>query len=188
MEEHPAIRGARGFSLLELMIVLSIAAIVAAIAVPGMRSFLQNQQSLSAATNLMSSLNYARSEAIKEDVQATGGNGITMCASTNGTTCDPAGDWNNGWIVQSTNGANVVTLEVTGPLQAGLALTTAPATPAVTFQPDGTTTLGALVEFTLCDSRGGAYAREVEVDVSGRVQAASQQGFDVTGATALACP
>jgi type IV fimbrial biogenesis protein FimT len=183
---------AAGFTLFELMIVVAIAAILASLAVPAMHSFLQDEEQISAATNLMTSLNYARGEAIKEDVPVTGGNctgtGVCLCASVNGTTCDPAGNWNAGWIVYTSAPLANQSLEATGALQSGLTMTTSPATPAVTFQANGTSTLNALVQFTLCDSRGAAYAREVEVDVSGRVQASSHVGYDVTGATALVCP
>ena len=182
----------RGFTLFELMIVLSIAAILSALAIPGMRSFLQTQEQISAVTNLVTELNYARNEAIKEDVPVTGANctgtGVCLCASANGTTCDPAGNWNNGWIVFSSNPSSNQVLEATGALQAGLTLSTNPAAPAVTFQPNGMTNLGALTEFVLCDSRGAAYAREVEVDVTGSIQASSKPGYDVTGTTPLACP
>ena len=181
----------RGFTLFELMIVMSIAAVLAALAVPAMHSFLQTQQQISAVTNLMTSLQYARSEAIKEDVPVAGANctgtGVCVCASSNATSCDPAGNWSTGWIVYtSTNGGQV--LEASGALQPGLTMSATPAAPAVTYQPNGTTNLNALVEFTLCDSRGAAYARELEVDVAGNVQAASRPGYDVTGATALVCP
>ena len=191
-ELHTSPARQRGFTLFELMIVLSIAAVLAALAVPGMHSFLQTQQQISAVTNLMTSLSYARSEAIKEDVPVTGvnctGTGVCLCASANGSTCDPAGNWNNGWIIYSSaNNANGA-LEATGALQTGLTLTANPATPAVTFQPNGTSNVAALTTFTLCDSRGAAYAREVEVDVTGRVQASSKVGYDVTGTTALVCP
>lgn len=183
---------ARGFTLFELMIVLSIAAILSALAVPAMHSFLQTQEQISAVTNLVTELNYARNEAIKEDVPVTGANctgtGVCLCASANGTTCDPAGNWNNGWIVYSSNPTSNQVLEATGALQPGLTLSTNPAAPAVTFQPNGMTNLGALTEFVLCDSRGAAYAREVEVDVTGSIQASSTPGYDVTGATPLVCP
>jgi type IV fimbrial biogenesis protein FimT len=183
----------RGFTLFELMIVLSIAAVLAALAVPAMRSFLQNQQQSSAVTNLMTTLQYARSEAIKEDVPVTGtdctGTGVCVCPSANGTSCDPAGNWNNGWIVYTSSPVDGVSvLEAVGALQSGLTMSTSPATVAVTYQPNGTTNLGGLVEFTLCDSRGSAYARELEVSISGSIQASSTPGYDVTGTTALVCP
>jgi len=181
-----------GFTLFELMIVVSIAAILASLAVPAMHSFLQDEEQISAVTNLITNLDYARSEAIKEDVPVVGANctgtGVCLCASANGASCDPGGNWNNGWIVYSSANPAGTPLEVTGALQSGLTLTASPATPAVTFQSNGTSSLAALVQFTLCDSRGAAYAREVEVDVSGRIQASSHVGYDVTGATALTCP
>jgi type IV fimbrial biogenesis protein FimT len=189
---HTSRAGQRGFTLFELMIVLSIAAVLAALAMPGMRSFLQNQQQSSAASNLITNLQYARSEAVKEDVPVTGANctgaGVCLCASANGTSCDPAGNWNKGWIVYSSNPTTNTVLEAVGALQSGLTLTTNPATPAVTFQPNGMSNIGALTEFILCDSRGSSYAREVEVDVTGRIQASSTPGYDVTGTTALVCP
>lgn len=184
--------GERGFTLFELMIVCSIAAVLAALAVPAMHSFLQNQQQSSAVTNLMTTLQYARSEAIKEDVPVAGANctgtGVCVCPSANGTSCDPAGNWNNGWIVYSSavNGGSA--LEAVGALQSGLTLSTNPGTVAVTYQPNGTTDLNTLVEFTLCDSRGATYARELEVGISGSIQASSTPGYDVTGTTALVCP
>jgi type IV fimbrial biogenesis protein FimT len=190
---QPDITGLRrvaGFTLFELTIVVSIAAILASVAVPAMHNFLQDEHEIAAVTNLITNLNYARSEAIKEDVPVAGANctgtGVCVCASANGTTCDPAGNWNNGWIVYSS--ASAAPLEVTGALPNGLTLTTNPATPAVSFQANGTSTLNGLVQFTLCDSRGASYARELEVDVSGRVQASAHVGYDVTGTTALVCP
>jgi type IV fimbrial biogenesis protein FimT len=180
----------RGFTLFELMIVLSIAAVLTAMAVPAMHSFLQNQQQSSAVSNLMITLQYARSEAIKEDVPVTGvdctGTGVCVCPSANGTSCDPAGNWNNGWIVYTSAGPKVI--EAVGALQSGLTLSASPATVAVTYQPNGTTNLAGLVEFTLCDSRGAGYARELEVSISGSIQASSHPGYDVTGTTPLVCP
>jgi type IV fimbrial biogenesis protein FimT len=191
MKKFQSPPGERGFTLFELMIVLSIAAVLAALAVPAMHSFLQSQQQISAVTSLMTDLQYARSEAIKEDVPVAGANctgtGVCVCASSNATSCDPAGNWSNGWIVYTSQGGGKV-LEASGALQNGLTLTATPASAAVTYQPNGTTNLNALVEFTLCDSRGASYARELEVDVTGNVQASSTPGFDVTGATPLVCP
>jgi type IV fimbrial biogenesis protein FimT len=180
----------RGFTLFELMIVCSIAAVLTAMAVPAMHSFLQNQQQSSAVSNLMITLEYARSEAIKEDVPVTGvdctGTGVCLCPSANGTSCDPAGNWSNGWIVYTSAGPKVI--EAVGALQSGLTLSASPATVAVTYQPNGTTSLAGLVEFTLCDSRGAGYAHELEVSISGSIQASSHPGYDVTGTTPLVCP
>jgi type IV fimbrial biogenesis protein FimT len=187
-------RGACGFTLFEVLIVMLIVAVLAAFALPSMRQFVQNQQESSAASGLVSNLNYARSEAIKEDLPVAGGAGVTLCASTgagNPPSCDTT-NWASGWIVLSSNPAIAEPLQATGALADGLTLTTTPANAVVLFQPNGTApglTVGGngRVMFKLCDSRGANTAREVEVSLSGIIQAAAQPGSDVSGA-ALTCP
>jgi type IV fimbrial biogenesis protein FimT len=182
----------RGFSMFELVITLSIAAILVGLAMPAMRNFVQEQQDSSAASSLISGLNYARSEAIKEDLPTGPGIGVSFCASTGAganPTCDTA-NWASGWIVLSS--ANAVPLQVVGALSAGLTLNTFPANAAVVFQPNGTTPTAVVgangrVMFVVCDARGAAFAREVEVSVTGIIQAAATPGFDVSGAPIGGC-
>jgi len=79
---HHLLGDQEGFTILELMMVLLVSGILAMLALPAMRQFLQNQGLSSAASELVSGLNYARSEAIKEDVSVNGGGGVRLCAST----------------------------------------------------------------------------------------------------------
>lgn len=166
--------------------VIGVAAILTAIAVPSMRRFMQSQRASTAAGSLVASLSLARSEAIKEDAAAAG---VTVCASSDGATCDPAGVWSNGWIVLPPAVLGVTPLQVVGALPAGLTLTAAPAVPGVSFLSSGqAAALGApFVAFKLCDARGATFAREVEVSLGGQIQAAPTVGQDVAG-VALACP
>jgi type IV fimbrial biogenesis protein FimT len=181
-----------GFTLFELLVTMSIAAILMTLAIPAMRHFVQEQQDSSAASSLVANLNYARSEAIKEDLPTGAGIGVSFCASTGAganPTCDTP-NWANGWIVLSS--ANAVPLQVAGALPAGLTLDTFPANPAIVFQANGTAPAIAVgangrVMFVVCDVRGPAYAREVEVNVTGIIQAAATPGFDVSGAPIGAC-
>src|SRR5690348_181535 len=85
-------RGALGFSLIELLIVLSIGGILLAIAAPAYRSFVQNTRLTTQANTLVYALNLARSSAIKLDTT------VEVCASTDGASCNGA-NWNGGWIV-----------------------------------------------------------------------------------------
>lgn len=84
----------RGFSLLELMITLAVIAILLVIAVPSFRDVMHRSQVSSASNELLSSLSYARTEAI------TRGQLVSMCPSANGaTTCATDGAYETGWIV-----------------------------------------------------------------------------------------
>lgn len=84
----------RGFSLLELMITLAVAAILLVIAVPSFRDLMHRSQVSSASNELLASMGYARTEAI------TRGQLVSMCPSANGeATCADDGAYESGWIV-----------------------------------------------------------------------------------------
>jgi type IV fimbrial biogenesis protein FimT len=176
-----------GFTLIELMVTIGVAAILSAIALPAMRSFLLNDRDAAQANSLVGSFNYARGEAVKR----ASPNGVTVCPSANGTACD-AGPWTEGWIVtyiDPVTPANTVVLQAI-PALSGTNTVTPVAGPAtgITFNSNGTVVTGQ-APFTLriCDQRGAAFARQVEVNVTGRVAGSQKPGFSVGGA-ALACP
>jgi type IV fimbrial biogenesis protein FimT len=79
--------------MLELLVTLSIAAILLAIGAPSLVDFLNNNRVASASNQLIGSLAFARSEAIKR------GSTVTLCKSANGTSCSTSGNWEQGWIV-----------------------------------------------------------------------------------------
>ena len=60
-----------GFTLIELMIVIILLAVIAAIAVPGFQTLLENNQVTATSNRLVGSLNFARSEALREGRQVT---------------------------------------------------------------------------------------------------------------------
>ena len=89
-----------GFSLLELMVVITIVAVLMALGVPSYR-YVTNSNRVSAEVNaLLGDLQFARSEAIKE------GATVTVCPTSDPTAnlpiCNPASsEWDKGWIVTS---------------------------------------------------------------------------------------
>ena len=54
-----------GFTILELMITLTIASVIMALAVPSFRDFIKNSRMSGASNDLLASLQLARTEAIK---------------------------------------------------------------------------------------------------------------------------
>jgi type IV fimbrial biogenesis protein FimT len=84
---------ARGFTLIELMIVLAVASVLLGTAIPTMTSMTKSVQLSSASNQLLAGLLLARSEAIKRN-----GRGV-ICKSADGATCSASGDWEQGWLV-----------------------------------------------------------------------------------------
>ncbi len=83
----------RGFSLIELMIALSLLSILIGLAVPGFASITRDTRLATSANNLLAALVLARSEAVKR------GRRVTVCTSTDGGSCSADVGWHSGWIV-----------------------------------------------------------------------------------------
>ncbi|WP_255520209.1 GspH/FimT family pseudopilin [Ramlibacter aurantiacus] len=90
----------RGLTLIELMVGLSIAAILAAIAAPSFRTLLARRAVESAAADFMADFRYARTEALKR------GHPVSVCGSSDGLACTHSKDWRGGWIVFADRDAN----------------------------------------------------------------------------------
>lgn len=173
-------RAARGFTLIELMITLTVAGILGMVAAPAMSVFLKNSGLRGSAYELMGALTLARGEAIKRGTRAvlcqraasTAGN------SSNTLTCGgDAGDWSTGWLVfldedndKSFNPANGdILLDTGSALAHGVRLrTNSQAVQALTYLPSGAAQISAAAHFVLCDEREESFGRQVSVSLVGR--------------------
>ncbi|HTN29663.1 MAG TPA: GspH/FimT family pseudopilin [Pseudomonas sp.] len=124
-------RSSRGFTLIELMIAVSLLAVVAALAAPAMGDFIVRQRVASQAGDLALAMALARSEAIKG----------TISVSVIPRTQSPSG-WGSGWCVAPASAADCDDARVLRqfPSRSNVTITSADlASPfTVTFLRDGT--------------------------------------------------
>lgn len=80
-----------GFTLVELMVTLSVAGILVTVGVPSFASMIASNRVTAASNEVVTALNLAKSEAIRS------GQNTTLCKSADGTTC--SGNWSDGWIL-----------------------------------------------------------------------------------------
>ena len=100
-------RKSRGFTLVELLITVSILAILLAIAAPSFRDLIQSNRTQTIANDLTTALQFARSEAVKRNVK------VDICRR-NQNACADATDWGNGWLVKINGGAALRVWEAVG--------------------------------------------------------------------------
>ena len=83
-----------GLTMVEILITLSITAVMASVALPPLTNFVEGSQANSEATNLLTSLLLARSDS------ATRNNMVTLCKIDPAapTSCDNTVSWQSGWI------------------------------------------------------------------------------------------
>jgi type IV fimbrial biogenesis protein FimT len=154
MRTHPARmpRVSAGFTLVETVVVVVMVAIIAAIAAPNLASALANQGLRAAATDLVSALLLARSEAIKRGVQ------VQVAPLS-------AGDWKSGWRVVTTDTDEQI--EETQALGHWVDVDYAP--PVIAYERSGRLSGAGIARVEFRDSAGASsvISRCVTIDPSG---------------------
>lgn len=174
------VRGARGFTLLEMLVALTLVVIVMSIAIPSFTNTIKNQRLVTSANELLVSLSLARSTAITTRAP------VVICRSSNATqaapVCGAGSGWHEGWFVFSDNNANGVfdaleeqLWEQHGPLPRDVTVNVGGnAEVAVRFRALGTVP-GFNTTFQVCDDRKSdsqfqSNMRQVVLAFSGRAQ------------------
>ena len=86
-------RTTRGFTLVELLITLAIAGMLAALGAPAFGNLLARTRNAGAEAALANTLRHARSTAVLRNTR------ILVCPSRDGARCTPDADWQHGWLV-----------------------------------------------------------------------------------------
>ena len=180
----------RGFTLIEVLVVITISAILLAVGVPMFQSSIASMRASEGANSMVASLELARTEALRR------GTTVSLCrvTNTNPTACDgatsgnfAAGDWAAGWMVFADVGGSAQgvfdngtdeRIQLQGPVSTGAGpraeiLNTAGAVNVITFRPDGLrVTGGAQLNFRIAYPQAaqgtGISCRSVAIDISGR--------------------
>lgn len=167
----------RGFTLVELLVTIAIAAILAAIAVPSYQGFIASNTAESLQSRLATAFVTARVEA------ATRNQGVSVCASSNGIACTGATTWTNGWIVFTDANSNLTVDAAAGDTvlqvhqQANATYTVAVVNNAaapvaiagLAFNNQGFTQNAARARGYVCPPDNNAkYARGITIEPSGR--------------------
>lgn len=139
----------KGLTLVELIVTITVLAILVTVGIPQFQGLVQGNRATSAANELLGSLQFARSEAVKRSRP------VTICPSSDQATCSGS-DWSVGWIIREDPSTLI---RVTAPLPNNVQVTSADN--AVTFNAVGTANS---TTFTVA---AGSASRTVWVGVSG---------------------
>ncbi|MHA7841459.1 MAG: GspH/FimT family pseudopilin [Gammaproteobacteria bacterium] len=157
-----------GFTLMELLVTLTIIGIVAALGFPTLRYFIQNNRAMSLSTTFISDLAYARSEAVRQ------GKTISICASANTEQTACGTEWQNGWIIfldpngDGTLGSLNNRLRVHETLAPGTKISAANS--RITFSSSGFLLYGVGNYQLSAEDCTGNYGRRINLAGTGRLQ------------------
>lgn len=182
--ERDLVQNSRGFTLVELIVTVAVAAILVGLVAPGMVSFIRDNRLTSQINTLIGAIHFARAEAANRRTL------VTLCASSDAATCNTS-NWESGWLIftDANNSGNAV-LDGTDELilvqeafEGGNTLRESGfnfgGSGRLQFSSTGflygtSPTSGTL---TLCDDRGVSYAKAVIVTIAG----VSRLGTDEDG-------
>lgn len=159
---------ANGFTLLELMVSISILAITLSLGIPGLGEFMQNQNLRSENQRLHIDLLFARSMAVNQGQQ------VIICAASAGDGCADTPAWEQGWLIFIDSNNDREYQQSEQRLRIAAAMDSLQARSSIyrrkiRFYPDGSAA-GSAAKITICDSRGRNHARALVIANSGRIR------------------
>ena len=157
----------RGHTLTELLAMLGIAAVIAAVAVPVFSNLLLESRMNAAVSTAMHAVNLAR------QFSATRSEAIRLCGSEDERKCSGRLDWSGGLLLASDGDLFHQSLMLSG--GSG---TTSIHSNRSTISFEGGSGFATPATLTVCDRRGARTARAVIVSRSGRPRTSDRDGSD----------
>jgi len=171
MQAHP-----HGFTLMELILTVTITAIILSLATPYLGRFISNQRLVAATRTLQLDAMYARATAV------SGSRATVACPSAGGEFCDDSSAWHGGWILFLDNNADrdrqpgEELIRVSSALQ-GVQATSSRFRKRFRFLPNGTA-VGTAMSISMCPQINMGTARKLVIANSGRVRQEVISGGD----------
>ncbi len=158
----------RGFTLIELMVAIAVAAILLSLGLPSFQQAMRSNRVATTSNEMLASLALARGEALK----GLGPAGV--CATTDGAVCSGNADWSDGWLVwrQERTGGIVSDVPVRHVQSVGRMSVTGPAG-SIAFTVQGRSVDGAR-EIDIAPAEGEEPVRCVRVNVTGQASLARE--------------
>ncbi|MGQ0428957.1 MAG: pilus assembly FimT family protein [Gammaproteobacteria bacterium] len=146
-----------GHTLVEILVVMGLAAVLATLAVPTFSAWVLDSRRDATVVAALHAIHFARQFA------AVRGEAVKLCGSREGLRCSGLADWSAGFLVSNSDGS------LRRALPAGVAADSPQMRsnrPVVRFE--GGTGHATPATLTICDRRGAAAARAVIISRSGR--------------------
>ena len=163
-----------GFTLIEALITVALLSVLLGVGIPSLTTLVRDNALVTETNHLIGDLNQARSEALKSSSR------VILCRTANPNAVTPScggsnNVWETGWLVfedadgNTTYDSGTDRLIKVGNVASGdvtVRANTAADTMIITA--NGASGESAVARFAICDSRGAANGREVNVSLVGR--------------------
>ena len=160
--------GCHGFTLIELMVTVSVIVLIAAVASPAMITLMNSNRLSSTAGELSSAAQLARAEAIRRSAP------VVLCGSDDGVACTAGGEW-RGWAIVGRNNRDAEEETIRGGLFPANMQLAGPAG-GITFNSTGLIATATTLTACIPTDKPADNQRVLTISVAGHVITARDNG------------